>query len=482
VGRLIADISDLSAVHRVISAAIGCNELPPGIAVSIAVDAMAINSDGSPVPGAATENAFIFYLQPLDAQFKCFPIHLITHPSGRATAPIQATLDNVSQAAIAQGLSVKYLCADGDYCHHRRHLEFFRRWHSNFTEHGIPGALMAFTAESQAPVGDFLHIWKMFSNKIKSHPVTLVPSSADSAIYVEDLEAILQLGPALSDKSSIGRMRDSYPIQLFCMANCLKCLEHGMMHEFMYLLVWTLQEEIIRSANLSRDQRGLKAVLCFKILMHYFDLSHDICGQGVTRRFRTGSTIAVTFAEDSVWPVLLNTSLALIQFVLCADETWSFARMGTHCLENFFGLVRRESMGDDRYTVASRIIAKGSLASSIMHDLDLRIVHRGRDNVGGVAIGGNPLAFTEEQPELLFQSLIRASHLELFPTNRTDLLTMGDLRNLLAEWLANDHHQKDPIYHASFLSKPSGARIVTRLIPVLRERTESERSTPASAD
>jgi hypothetical protein len=131
-------------------------------------------------------------------------------------------------------------------------------------------------------------------------------------------------------------------------------------------------------------------------------------------------------------------------------------------------------MGDDRYAVARRIIAKGSLASSIMHDLDIRIVHRGRDNVGGVVIGGSRLAFTEGETERLCQSLIHASDLDFFPTNRRDLLTMGELGTLLSEWLEHDHHQKDPIYRASFISKPSGARIVTRLIPTLRERSLSE--------
>jgi hypothetical protein len=127
VAGLIADMSDLTAVNRVIRSAIDGSGLPPGTAASLAVDAMSINPDRSPGPGAATENAFVFYIQPLDARFKCFPVHVITQPSGRATAPIQAALDKVGEAAIAEGLSVKYLCADGDSCYHRRHLEFFRR-------------------------------------------------------------------------------------------------------------------------------------------------------------------------------------------------------------------------------------------------------------------------------------------------------------------------------------------------------------------
>jgi hypothetical protein len=109
--------------------------------------------------------------------------------------------------------------------------------------------------------------------------------------------------------------------------------------------------------------------------------------------------VAVTFAEESVWPVLLNTALALIRFMLDAEEHWWFSRVGTHCLESFFGLVRCESLGDDRYVVASRVIAKTSFASSVMHNLNLSITHRWRDNVGGTVIRGCGPTFVEVEAE-----------------------------------------------------------------------------------
>jgi hypothetical protein len=186
----------------------------------------------------------------------------------------------------------------------------------------------------------------------------LIPGSPDAAIRVDDLESLSQLGAALSDKPTMGRMRDSDALQLFCWSNCLKCFERGMLHEFMHLIPWTLQEEVMRSPRLERQERLLKALLAFKLLLllllYDFELSHMVCGSGVSRRFISGVTVAVTFAEDSVWPALLNTALALIGFVLDASEDSSLSRMGIDCVENFFGLVRRESLGDDRDVIASR--------------------------------------------------------------------------------------------------------------------------------
>jgi hypothetical protein len=52
----------------------------------------------------------------------------------------------------------------------------------------------------------------------------------------QDLESLLDLGNVLSDKSSIGRMRDSYALKLFSLANCLDGIDKGSNLAFMYLL------------------------------------------------------------------------------------------------------------------------------------------------------------------------------------------------------------------------------------------------------
>jgi hypothetical protein len=467
IARLIHDLSDLEALDHFIEFTLATHAIPPGADVSLAIDAIAFSPDRKGLNSTGCDNAFVFYIQPLDATLKCFPVHVMNHTSGRATSPVQDTLQKVSQSIRAHGLILRYVCADGDCCYHRRHLEYFQRWYEIFIENGLGFTLNSLEHDFEIPVGDYLHIWKVYCNKVKNHPVTLVPSSAESSITVDDLEALFHLGPALLDRSTIGRMRDSYPLQLFCWANCVKCIEKRMMHEFMYLLPWTLQEEVLRSPKLTREERLRKAILRFKLLLHYFDLSHLRCGPGVQRvskRFVSGRTVAVTFAEDSVWPVLLNTALVLVRFILQAEENWSFSRIGTHCLENFFGLIRRESFGDDRYVVATRIIAKASLVSRIMHDLGIAISHRGRDNVGGTLIRGSKPEFGEEDAMTLFRSLIHIAALEFHHEVEAEYMPIDALEHVLLGWLENDHHEKDPTALAQFTGKPANARISARII------------------
>jgi hypothetical protein len=64
------------------------------------------------------------------------------------------------------------------------------------------------------------------------------------------------------------------------------------MNEPMYFLLWALQ-----SARLWRDERLAKAVLSFKLLLHYFHLSFLPYSEGVSRRFQAEITQVVTLQE-----------------------------------------------------------------------------------------------------------------------------------------------------------------------------------------
>jgi hypothetical protein len=457
-------LSDLAVLKDQIARSMQTTSLPSGSFVSIAVDAMAMNPDSSYLPANHSDNEFVIYVQPLDRRHSCWPLHVMPHPSGRATEDVLGAMEAARAALTAQGLVVKFECSDGDAGHNQSHRAFFNGWYPHFLDHGFSGALeYAAGCETPIPVGDFLHLLKTFLNKVKNHLIVMSPDCLATAVSVVDLESVLKLGRPLSDKSSVGRMRDSYALQLFSISNCLKCLETGHVNEFMFMLPWALQEEVIRAPDLSREDHLMKAMLSFRLLLHYFDLSSLPRAKGVTQKFKQDKTTAVTFAEDSVWPRILNSALALVLFVLEADEHWSFSRMGTHCLENFFGLVRRSSLGDDRSVTAMRVIVRASLVAQTMHELNIAVKHRGRDNVGGVVITGAPPQWSEGIADCLYRSLIVNSGLEIVEVTRTGILPSCGIRAILNEWLEYDHHDKDPVYHVNFEGKTANSRIPARL-------------------
>jgi hypothetical protein len=65
------------------------------------------------------------------------------------------------------------------------------------------------------------------------------------------------------------------------------------------LLPWALQEEVVRNPSMPGDERLMKALLSFKSLLQYFDLSGMPRDPGVSKRFDGQMTKALTFAPDA---------------------------------------------------------------------------------------------------------------------------------------------------------------------------------------
>jgi hypothetical protein len=163
---------------------------------------------------------------------------------------------------------------------------------------------------------------------VKNHPVAIFPETPGDVLTCQDLESLLNFGNALSDESSIGRIRDSHALQLFSLAKCLDFVEKDGDLALLSLLPWALQEEVIRSSALTRRERLEKAVGSFYRFIHFFDLSFLPRSEGITQRFDSRRTTAVTFAEDSAWPRILNDNLAFIHFISCAPAADPFPTSG----------------------------------------------------------------------------------------------------------------------------------------------------------
>jgi hypothetical protein len=133
------------------------------------------------------------------------PLHTISSAKGQSDDAVKAALDQVCQALTDRGLVVKYFCSDGDPGYHDRHKQFFASWIDIFLDDGLEAALNHARGIPMIPVGDFLHLWKNYCNRVKSHPVTLSPDSVEGAVKGEDLEAPLGLGGLLQTNRQSGK-------------------------------------------------------------------------------------------------------------------------------------------------------------------------------------------------------------------------------------------------------------------------------------
>jgi hypothetical protein len=295
----------------------------------------------------------------------------------------------------------------------------------------------------------------------------LSPDSLDEfSVTGEELTHFLDLGMTPTDKFKIGRMRDSDALRLFSPKNCLKCLTEEQTNKLMYLLPWSLQEKGLRNLDLPSEQPLEKAVGSFKLRLHDFNLSLVSQADGVSGRFHPQTTQAVTVARDSAWLRVLNCTVILIQFIMEGDDNWSFACLGTHYLQNFFGFVRQSSRGHDGIVRAIHVIARVTVMLSVIHELELQSRPRRRANVGQTTIGrGNPTYSQTDVDKLCFSFLGLASlHFEMLLC--IEWLAYPQLVEILRGWCNADvHHESDPVVKADFARSVSGRGMAARNLP-----------------
>jgi hypothetical protein len=336
---------------------------------------------------------FLFMLQPWDYQLKPIPIHILPYEHSQADQTIQDRIDEILAICFRMNIHVHFLCSDGDQGYSRRHKLFFQGWYRVLSEQGFDHAVAFVSAQRNVPVLDFLHLAKCARSKLVRNPICIDPSSLQSRIDATSMEAILHLGDALTDQSRIGAMRDSYAIRLFTFENALKCLQNGNCFGALYLTLFALCASTLRPAKIPLSQRVFNSKLFFELLHHLFIISRRPHAAGVKSTFRQGAT-TTTLTTDANWIKLLNTAIGLVCFVTQVGPLGCGDRFGTHCLENFIGLVRRLACGYDSLEVVNRNIAKTAIVRGLMSRLNIGVRHHRRENCGGASfVDGDETSF-----------------------------------------------------------------------------------------
>ena len=104
-------------------------------------------------------------------------------------------------------------------------------------------------------VGDLLHLLKRARARYINHEIHVFLGDEAAKTNYQNACEILDAGPALYDKSQLGKMRDFYPIQLFTIENVLILLADQSFPDAYYFLAFTLLLLVIRVPFFQMDFR-----------------------------------------------------------------------------------------------------------------------------------------------------------------------------------------------------------------------------------
>lgn len=372
------NITDISSISNIIYNYKKANNIDKPFDIILGIDACSfdrLNADGK-------KYCFCFYCQPLKPDFKCFPIHIIPAPNGKASSSILNLMNDIITILKDNDVNVVYTASDGDSGYNELTDETLEIYIKN---NNFESALKSWGKSHKIKhIIDMLHILKIARERLIQGCITLNSNKIIHKIISESLENILLLGPTLTDKSPLGKMRDIYAIKLFNFENLKTLFQNDMLNETYYFLPYVCWLEAVTNQEISKKSR-------IDLLHIAYDIFYSFLVQNVNEK--RGPHITINNSENSEAKVFADNNLLIrsmnsilgIAYLIETNQTLALDRIGTHVLENYFGEIRFSCNNFDSWENIISEVSHAIVRTNILNKYNIHI-RPNRLNYGGVHI------------------------------------------------------------------------------------------------
>ena len=350
------------------------------IDVNLAVDAATFESlRGNEIikhfdflKGVISENKFYnsiftFYVEPIEPHLKSFPVHVYIKEDGFADDTIGFIQSYLVSKLKDFNINCLFTSSDGDHFYDNFHNAVFDEYKTVLENGGTFQSIIEKVKELFSngpwPLSDPLHLLKTIRTKTLFRNVGL---SILEEFKIQELYNFLQNEKCISDSSSQGSMKDSYPLTLFNFESFINSRPFLQPHFF--ITPFFLFSEAIRNSRLNLNTRKIYLETSFYFINYFLHQNNFI---------RCVST-RITLIR------FLNTILGIY---ICTDKrSFNMANLGSHPLECFFGTVRIGCKYKHTLFNVIHTISKTIINNNIISDLGLIRKIKGRQNVGGAIV------------------------------------------------------------------------------------------------
>lgn len=310
---------------------------------------------------------FTIYIEPIDPRIPPFPVHVMIKNDGFADETIDACRNEIIKRLTSFNIHCIFTSTDGDHFFDHIHDKVFEEY-KNLLESGEPfgeivNVVKKHNSSDPWPISDPFHLLKNVRPNVLFKQIGLsIPEKYDP----NELANIVQSVTFLTDKSSQGSMKDSYPLKLFGFDSFIK--SYGQKQSNFLICSLFLFIDAIRNTKLNIETRKQYLHTAFLFANYYL---HQI---GYIKTI--GTRICLIR--------LMNTILGI--YICTEREAFNMAHIGTHPVECFYGSVR---IGCNFYHTIFNIIhtiSKTILCNKIMYEFGIQRRIRGRKNIGGAVV------------------------------------------------------------------------------------------------
>lgn len=334
---------------------------------------------------------FAYIMQPLDWRLPVIAIYLSKSLTGH---PVLNDIKDIQLIASSVNSHTNFNCrfwaADGELALSSFHKLAFNRYKSNINK-VIRGQMTindfindVFSKLKILPILDMFHGTKSGRNKVVSNDIKLGDNL--DIINSNDLAEELNLhGNVLNDKSTTGRMKDHYALELFTIENAMKEFELGKKSSGFYIFIYSLVIEIFRNCYFHIDLRITLSDLCLYIFLLLIQNSNKFPSETKYRKNKRSKARYVWF-NDKISIIKFFNTIISVCYCLRHPEIQKYLgieRLSSRACEQYFGQFRNHYRGNETAITAFSYAVRSALSFQLQFDLGVFIKISKRENFGG---------------------------------------------------------------------------------------------------
>jgi hypothetical protein len=209
-----------------------------------------------------------------------------------------------------------------------------------------------------------------------------------AGVCMADLVRILkEKSRTFLDGSTLGKMRDSYPLDLFTLQRAFDIRTNGGNEDaFLYVFIFGLWAEAVENRKFNIQTR---MVILETLLLFFMTLGKIMEGSPMAQNKRRDVS-AVTFVSRKKVFRCACTLSAQLAALSSQCKHLGLDRIGSHTEENYIGNIRRICHGDNRAGTVKHQVARFELARHLLTHFSIERQVAKRVNLGGVDLDDVP--------------------------------------------------------------------------------------------
>jgi hypothetical protein len=388
-------------------------------------DPIAARTPGDP---ASSKSCFAFLMLPMNAELKDLVLNVIAHVTGRIDPRVHERTDALARDLRLCGFKIWQRATDGDSGMNLSHRNFFK----TYADLGDDLDLVVTTLMEQGdgepdenPVPDLFHITKNARSRIAmAGGIPLALFAESLGITVEQLAKLCPDNPGITKNTPLSLLDDSLAVQAFKRDSLIAVGEADNVTGVLFLAPFVALMESVRFENMTIETRLLFlsiAFACFKKMLSCIKQTEDD-SKGTARNKPKGKNKK---EKPRIWQrkgagvdklTLWSKDMCIRGCNLCVTLYWAIkqwlkmgrpyplalARIGTHSVECFFGMIRSILRGETRFKKFLAATVKAILCRQIMQKRCVKqFKQRFRNEAGcNLAPGSGPLSFDDLEVQI----------------------------------------------------------------------------------